>query len=85
MRQTGGAEEAPIINFMRSAMADPQERAETLQQPEMATVQYDQPQGQEEMEEQEAGGYRLTFNTSSLCFAGTNAQASPLCAPPQRQ
>lgn len=68
-------EEAPIINFMRSAMADPQQRAaETLQEPDMAMVQYDQ--GQEEMEEQEEGGYRLTFNTSSICFAGTGAQAS---------
>ena len=59
---------------MRSAMADPQQRAaETLQEPDMAMVQYDQ--GQEEMEEQEEGGYRLTFNTSSVCFAGTGAQA----------
>ena len=74
LRQTGGVEEAPIINFMRSAMAKPHERAETLQEPELAMVQYDQAQGQEE-EGGEEGGYRLTFNTSSLCFAGTGAQA----------
>ena len=59
---------------MRSAMADPQQRAaEALQEPDMAMVHYDQ--GQEEMEEEEEGGYRLTFNTSSICFAGTGAQA----------
>lgn len=65
-------DEAPIINFMRSAAADPQERLESQEAPQTAMVEYEQ--GSEEMEEQEEGGYRLTFTTSSMCFAGTNAQ-----------
>ena len=62
---------------MRSATAEPHSRAETLQGPELAIVQYDAASGQEEDEEQRGeGGYRLTFNTSSICFAGTGAQVS---------
>ena len=57
---------------MRSAAADPQERLESQEAPQTAMVDYQQ--GSEEMEEQEEGGYRLTFTTSSMCFAGTNAQ-----------
>ena len=57
---------------MRSAAADPQERLESQEAPQTAMVEYEQ--GSEEMEEQEEGGYRLTFTTSSMCFAGTNAQ-----------
>ena len=58
---------------MRSAAADPQERFESQDAPQTALVEYDQ--GAEDVEEQqEEGGYRLTFTTSSKCFAGTNAQ-----------
>ena len=58
---------------MRSAAADPQERFESQEGPETALAVYDQ--GPEEVEEQQdEGGYRLTFTTSSKCFAGTNAQ-----------
>ena len=72
LKQSGQIEEAPIINFMRSAAADPQERFESQEVPQTAMAEYDQ--GPEEVEDAEEGGYRLTFSTSSMCFAGTNAQ-----------
>ena len=61
---------------MRSATAEPHVRAEAeaLSAPETALVQYDAASGQDNEEEEEEGGYRLTFNTSSVCFAGTGAQ-----------
>ena len=61
---------------MRSATAEPHVRAEAeaLSAPETALVQYDAASGQENEEDKEEGGYRLTFNTSSVCFAGTGAQ-----------
>ena len=57
---------------MRSAAADSQQRFESQVGPQTALVEYDQ--GPAEVEEQQEGGYRLTFTTSSKCFAGTNAQ-----------
>ena len=78
LKQSGGVEEVPVINFMCSATPEPQERTETLQTPELAMVQYNEAHRQEDVEIAEEGGYRLTFNTSSVCFGGTNAQASSL-------
>lgn len=73
LKQSQQTEEAPVISFMRSAAADPQERFASQDVPQTALVEYDQ--GPEEVEEQqEDGGYKLTFTTSSKCFAGTNAQ-----------
>lgn len=76
LKQSRQTEEVPIINFMRSAAADPQERFEQQEAPETALVEYDQGEEEveEEQQEEEEGGYRLTFTTSSKCFAGTNAQ-----------
>ena len=62
---------------MRSATAEPHSKAEIVQGPELAIVQYDAASGQEEdIDEGGEGGYKLTFNTSSICFAGTGAQVS---------
>ena len=72
LKQTQQVEEAPIISFMRSAAAEPQERFESQPVPQTALVEH--AQGPEEVEEQGQGGYKLTFTTSSMCFAGTNAQ-----------
>ena len=73
LKQSHQTEEAPIISFMRSAAADSQPRFESQVGPQTALVEYDQ--GPDEVEEQQQeGGYRLTFTTSSKCFAGTNAQ-----------
>lgn len=73
LKQTQQAEEAPIISFMRSAGPRPQERFESQAAPQTALVDFDQ--GSSEVEEQEEeGGYKLTFSTSSMWFAGTNAQ-----------
>lgn len=72
LKQAQQAEEAPIISFMRSAAPHPQEGFASPAPPQTAVVEFDQ--GSEEVEEQEEGGYRLTFTTSSMCFAGTNAQ-----------
>lgn len=73
LKQTQQAEEAPIINLVRSAAPRPQERSESQAAPQTAMVDCDQ--GSDEVEQQEEeGGYKLTFSTSSMWFAGTNAQ-----------
>lgn len=77
----GMVEEAPIINYMQSATADSVEQMQTLQQPQFSQVQIAQSQDLDEGSEgghppPQAGGYRLTFNTSPRCFSGTNSQVS---------
>lgn len=72
-------EEAPIINYMHSATVDPIYQTQTPQQPQISQAQFAQSQDQDEESEgveppPEAGGYRLTFNTSPRCFSGTNSQ-----------
>ena len=58
---------------MRSAAPTAQQRFESQAAQETAMVELDQ--GSEDVEEQEEeGGYKLTFTTSSMWFAGTNAQ-----------
>ena len=78
LKQMGGVEEAPIINYMQTATVDPIEQMQTLQQPQLAQARMaqsqDQDEGSEGVPEEGAGGYRLTFNTSPRCFSGTNSQ-----------
>ena len=78
LRQMGRVEEAPIINYMHSATVDPIQQMQAIQQPQMAQLQMahsqEQGEGSEEGPEEEAGGYRLVFNTSPGWFCGTNSQ-----------
>lgn len=78
LRQVGRVEEAPIINYMQSVTVDPLQQMQALQQPQMAQLQMahsqEQDVGSEGGPQEEAGGYRLVFNTSPGWFCGTNSQ-----------